>query len=120
MVRGVKSGLPVGECLAIIGRAAPDPDGESFRLLVEGQKIGIGLEDLLERGLERMPTAEFKFFAIVLLIQQQTGGNLAGTLDGLSNVLRERKKMKDKVKSLSSEAKSSAMLPTPQMPTVFP
>lgn len=110
MVRGVKSGLPVGECLAIMGREAPDPVGESFRLLVEGQKIGIALEDLLDRGLERMPTPEFKFFAIVLLIQQQTGGNLAGTLDGLSTVLRERKKMRDKVTSLSSEAKSSAMI----------
>jgi len=110
MVRGVKSGLPVSECLTIIGREAPDPVGETFRLLVEGQKIGINMEDLLDRGLERMPTAEFKFFSIVLLIQQQTGGNLAATLDGLSNVLRERKKMKDKVKALSSEARTSAMI----------
>lgn len=110
LVRGVKSGLPVGECLAIIGRESPEPVGEIFRHLIEGQKIGIALDDLLERGLERMPTAEFKFFSIVLLIQQQTGGNLAQTLEGLSHVLRERKKMKDKVKALSSEAKSSAAI----------
>jgi tight adherence protein B len=110
MVRGVRSGLPVNECLNIIGRESPEPVGEIIRLLVEGQKLGIDMEDLLARGLERMPTSEFKFFAIVLLIQQQTGGNLAETLDGLSNVLRERKKLKDRAKALSSEAKSSASI----------
>jgi len=110
MVRGVKSGLPVGECLTIIGREAIDPVGESFRHIVEGQKLGIELDELLERGIARMPTAEFKFFAIVLLIQQQTGGNLAETIDGLSNVLRDRKKMRDKIISLSTEAKASAAI----------
>lgn len=110
IVRGIKSGLPVGECLAIIGREAPEPVGEEFRHMVEGQKIGLTLEELLNRGLERIPTTEYKFFAIVLLIQQKTGGNLARTLENLSNVLRERKKLRDKVKALSSEARSSAMI----------
>ena len=110
VVRGIKSGLPVGECLAINGREAPDPVGEEFRQLVEGQKLGLTLEELLGRGLERIPTTEYKFFAIVLQIQQKTGGNLARTLENLSNVLRERKKMRDKIKALSSEAKSSAMI----------
>ena len=110
LIRGVRSGLPVGECLNIIARELPDPVGEEFRLLVEGQKLGIGLDQLLRRALERMPTSDFKFFAIVLQIQQSTGGNLADTLENLSNVLRERKKMKDKVQALSSEAKSSAAI----------
>ena len=110
VVRGIKSGLPVGECLAIVGRESPEPVGEEFRRLVEGQKIGLAIDELMERGLERLPTPEYKFFSIVLLIQQQTGGNLANTLENLSNVLRERKKLKDKVKALSSEAKASAMI----------
>lgn len=110
LVRGIRSGLPVGECLAIIGRELPDPVGEEFRQLVEGQKLGMALDDLMRRGLERLPTAEYRFFAIVLQIQQQTGGNLAETLEGLSTVLRERKKMRDKVKALSSEARSSAAI----------
>jgi tight adherence protein B len=110
VVRGIKSGLPVGECLAIIGREAPEPVGEEFRNLVEGQKLGLTLEELLNRGLDRIPTTEYKFFAIVLQIQQKTGGNLARTLDNLSGVLRERKKLRDKVKALSSEAKASAMI----------
>ncbi|MFA7430231.1 MAG: type II secretion system F family protein [Rhodospirillaceae bacterium] len=110
LVRGIRSGLPVGECLAIIGRELPDPVGEEFRLLVEGQKLGMALDDLMRRGLERVPTAEYRFFAIVLQIQQQTGGNLAETLEGLSSVLRDRKKMRDKVRALSSEARSSAAI----------
>jgi tight adherence protein B len=108
IVRGIRSGLPVGECLAIIAREIPNPVGHEFRLLVEGQKIGIPLNELLRRGQERISTSESRFFAIVLQIQQQTGGNLGDTLENLTEVLRERKKMRDKVQALSSEAKSSA------------
>jgi tight adherence protein B len=110
LVRGIRTGLPVGECLAIVGRESPEPVATEFRLMVEGQKLGLSLEELLRRGLERLPTAEYKFFAIVLQIQQQTGGNLAETLENLSRVLRERKKLRDKVKALSAEAKASAMI----------
>jgi tight adherence protein B len=110
IVRGIRSGLPVGECLNIIGREMPEPVGLEFRLIVEGQKLGLTMSEVLDRSLIRMPTAELKFFAIVLAIQQQTGGNLADTLSKLSDVLRGRKKLKDKIKSLSSEAKASASI----------
>jgi tight adherence protein B len=108
IVRGIRSGLPVAECLNIIGREMAEPVGLEFRLIVEGQKLGLTLEEVMTRALIRMPTPELKFFAIVLSIQQQTGGNLADTLSKLSEVLRGRKKLKDKIQSLSSEAKSSA------------
>ncbi len=110
IVRGIRSGLPVGECLNIIGREMPEPVGLEFRLIVEGQKLGLTMSEVLDRSLARMPTAELKFFAIVLAIQQQTGGNLADTLSKLSDVLRGRKKLQDKIKSLSSEAKASASI----------
>jgi len=110
IIRGVRSGLPVGECLQIIGKELPDPVGAEFRQLVEGQRIGLTLGELLQRGLQRMPTKEYKFFAIVLQIQQETGGNLADTLESLSGVLRDRKQMRDKAVALSSEAKSSAAI----------
>lgn len=110
ITRGIQSGLPVGECLAVISREFEGPVGEEFTLIIEGQRLGMTLEDILARALKRVPTAEFKFFAIVLQIQKQTGGNLAGTLENLSEVLRDRKRMKDKIKALSSEAKSSAAI----------
>ncbi|HUK58464.1 MAG TPA: type II secretion system F family protein [Stellaceae bacterium] len=110
IVRGIKSGLPVGECLNIIARESPEPVCSEFKLLVEGQKLGMTLKQALERSCRDMPTADMKFFAIVLNLQQQTGGNLAETLAGLSDVLRQRKKMADKVKAMSSEARMTATI----------
>ncbi len=110
IVRGIKSGLPVGECLNIIARELPEPVCTEFKLLVEGQKLGMTLKQALERSCRHMPTADMKFFAIVLNLQQQTGGNLAETLAGLSDVLRQRKKMADKVKAMSSEARMTATI----------
>lgn len=110
IVRGVRSGLPVGECLNIIARESPDPVGLEFRQITEGQRLGLTLDEALQRALDRMPTAELKFFAIVLNIQQQTGGNLAETLSNLSRVLRDRKKMAAKIRTMSSEARSTAMI----------
>lgn len=110
VTRGIRSGLPVGECLNVIAREFEGPVGEEFTNIVEGQRLGMTLEEIMVRALRRIPTAEFKFFAIVLQIQKQTGGNLADTLENLSEVLRDRKRMKDKVQALSSEAKSSAAI----------
>jgi len=110
IVRGIKSGLPVGECLNIIARESPEPVAMEFRFLVEGQKLGMTLKQALERSTRRMPTADMKFFAIVLNLQQQTGGNLAETLAGLSDVLRQRKRMADKVRAMSSEARMTATI----------
>ncbi|NQU70688.1 MAG: type II secretion system F family protein [Rhodospirillales bacterium] len=108
VVRGIRSGLPVSECMNIIAREFEDPLGEEFRMIIEGERLGLTIEEILRRGLERMPTSEFKFFSIVLQIQRQTGGNLADTLGNLSGVLRARKSMREKVQALASEAKSSA------------
>lgn len=110
IVRGVKSGLPVNECLKIIGREAPRPVSDEFHMLVEGLRVGLSLEQALERMYERMPLQEVSFFGIVLLIQQKTGGNLAEALGNLSSVLRGRKLMEGKIKALSAEAKASAYI----------
>jgi len=110
IVRGIRSGLPLGECINIIGHEMPDPLGAEFRLIAEAQKLGLTLADSLERAVERTPTAELRFFAIVLTIQQQTGGNLAETLAKLSEVLRSRKRMRDKIQAYASEARASAMI----------
>ncbi len=108
IIRGVRSGLPLGECLIIVGREMPDPVGEEFRLITEGVRLGLTLDECLARTVERMPTPELRFFSIVLSIQQTTGGNLAETLAKLADVLRARKKMRDKAQAMSSEAKASA------------
>lgn len=108
IVRGIKSGLPVHDCFKIIARESPAPLGPEFQKLVEGLGVGLTLQQALDKMYERMPTPELKFFAIVIGIQQKTGGNLAEALGNLSTVLRARKMMGEKIKALSSEATASA------------
>lgn len=110
IVRGVRSGLTVGECLSIVSREIPAPVGPEFALVNEGIRLGMTTGEVLQRLSDRVPTPEVRFFTIVLITQQTTGGNLAETLAKLSDVLRQRKKMKDKVQALSSEAKASAAI----------
>jgi tight adherence protein B len=110
IVRGIKSGLPVHDCLKIIARESPEPMAGEFTRLVENIGMGMTMDQAMEKAYERMPTAELRFFAIVLAIQQKTGGNLAEALGNLSAVLRSRKMMREKIKALSSEATASAMI----------
>jgi tight adherence protein B len=110
IVRGIKSGLPVHDCLKIIASESPAPLGPEFRHLVENISIGVTIEQGLEKMYQRMPTSELRFFTIVLAIQQKTGGNLAEALANLSAVLRARKLMRAKIKALASEATASAMI----------
>ncbi|MEI5667998.1 type II secretion system F family protein [Bosea sp. CCNWLW174] len=110
IVRGIKSGLPLNDCLRIIANEAQEPVKSEFRLIVEAQTLGLSLTDAATKLYERMPCAEANFFGIVLAIQQKTGGNLAETLANLSRVIRERRKMRDKIKSVSMEAKASAAI----------
>ena len=110
IVRGIKSGLPVHECLQIIGRESPEPLATEFRRLVEGVAHGLTMDQALEKMYERMPIPELRFFTIVIGIQQKTGGNLAEALGNLSAVLRARKLMREKIKAMSSEATASALI----------
>jgi tight adherence protein B len=108
IVRGVKSGLPLVECLNIIARESPQPISGEFTELVEQQRVGVPLNEAFDRMMVRMPLPEVRFFAIVLAIQQQAGGNLSEALSNLSGVLRDRKRLQAKVRALSAEAKASA------------
>jgi tight adherence protein B len=110
IVRGIKSGLPVMDCLRVIGRESPEPLAAEFRRLVENLGVGLSIEQALEKMYERMPTSEVRFFAIVLSIQQKTGGNLAEALSNLSGVLRARKLLREKIKAMSGEAVASACI----------
>ncbi len=108
IVRGVKAGLPINDCLKIIANESPEPVGREFRELVDGQAMGVTVEQGLQKVYERMPLPEVNFFMIVLAIQQQAGGNLSEALGNLANVLRDRKKMRAKIQAMSQEAKASA------------
>ncbi len=108
VVRGIKTGLPVNECLGIVARESPEPLASEFKEVVDQQRIGVTMGEALDRLVIRMPLPEVKFLAIVISIQQAAGGNLSEALGNLSQVLRDRNSLKLKVKALSAEALASA------------
>jgi tight adherence protein B len=110
IVRGVKSGLPLNQCLRMIAAESPQPLRAEFANLVDANAMGVPLDQSMQKMHERMPLAEVNFFGIVLLIQQRSGGNLSEALGNLSGVLRSRKLMRAKISALSSEAKTSAII----------
>ena len=110
IVRGIKAGLPLVDCLKIIAAETQDPVKGEFKVLIEDQTLGMPLADAVQRLPDRIPLTEASFFAIVVAIQSRTGGSMSEALGNLSKVLRERKKMKGKIKAMSGEAKASALI----------
>jgi tight adherence protein B len=108
IVRGIKAGLPLFESIKVVAADAPEPLRSEFNAIIETQAIGMPLGDACSRLYERMPVPEANFFGIVIAIQQKSGGNLSEALGNLSKVLRDRKKMAEKIQAMSMEAKASA------------
>ena len=110
VVRGIRTGIPVNDCLKMVAREAEEPLRSEFRIAMEAQTIGLPLGEAILRMYERVPVSEVNFFAVVIAIQQKSGGNLSEALGNLSRVLRERKKMYSKVQAMSMEAKASGWI----------
>jgi tight adherence protein B len=108
IVRGIKAGLPLFESIKVVAADAPEPLKSEFLAIIETQAIGMPLGDACARLFDRMPVPEANFFGIVIAIQQKSGGNLSEALGNLSKVLRDRKKMAEKIQAMSMEAKASA------------
>ncbi|MGI9400334.1 MAG: type II secretion system F family protein [Rhizobiaceae bacterium] len=108
IVRGVRAGLPVNECFNIVATEAKPPISTEFSKIIEAQQMGLPMSEAVVKLYDNVPLAEANFFGIVISIQQAAGGNLSEALGNLSNVLRDRKKMKQKISAMSAEAKASA------------
>jgi tight adherence protein B len=108
IVRGIKAGLPLFDSIKVVAADAPEPLKSEFMAIIETQAIGMPLGEACARLFDRMPVPEANFFGIVISIQQKSGGNLSEALGNLSKVLRDRKKMAEKIQAMSMEAKASA------------
>jgi tight adherence protein B len=108
IVRGIKAGLPLFESIKVVAADTPEPLKGEFMAIIETQAIGMPLGEACARLFDRMPLPEANFFGIVIAIQQKSGGNLSEALGNLSKVLRDRKKMAEKIQAMSMEAKASA------------
>jgi tight adherence protein B len=110
IVRGIKAGLPLFDSIKVVAADSPEPLRSEFNAIIETQTVGMPLGEACQRLYDRMPLPEANFFGIVIAIQTKTGGNLSEALANLSRVLRDRKKMKGKIKAMSMEAKASAAI----------
>lgn len=119
IVRGIRAGLPLFDSIKIVAAEAREPIRSEFNAIIDTQAIGMPLGEACARLYDRMPVAEANFFGIVVSIQQKSGGNLSEALGNLSKVLRDRKKMKAKIKAISMEAKASAAIIGSMPPAVM-
>ena len=110
IVRGVKAGLPFNDCMQIITTEVGEPVRSEFLNVVEQQRIGVPVEQAMQKLFERVPLQEVNFFCIVVTIQLSVGGNISEALSNLAGVLRDRHKLRSKVAAVSMEAKASAAI----------
>ncbi len=110
IVRGVKAGLTLADCMRIVSAEGLEPVKTEFARILETQSIGVPLGEACTKLHDRVAVPEANFFGIVVSIQQKSGGNLSETLGNLSRVLRDRKRMKAKIQAMSMEAKASASI----------
>lgn len=108
IVRGVKTGLPLNDSMRVVARDTKEPVRSEFGRVLDQQSFGFSMTQAVQVLYERVPLPEVNFFVVVISVQHQAGGNLSEALGNLARVLRNRKKMKQKVAAMSSEAKASA------------
>jgi tight adherence protein B len=108
IVRSVRAGHPVPIAITMVARELPDPIGSEFGMMADEITYGADLETALRNMMARVGQEDLPLFVTAVAIQSSTGGNLTEILSNLSKVIRERFKMRRKIKALSSEGKFSA------------
>jgi tight adherence protein B len=110
IVRAVRAGLPVLEAMVIAAREIPGPVGDEFQRALDEMRIGVAMEEALQRMAERIRVPDFRFYAVSVALQRRTGGSLANTLTHLSSVIRGRKEIRQKAGALAAETKASVFV----------
>lgn len=110
IVRMLRAGLPVASAIAVVGKEAPAPISTAFRTIAEETQIGIPFEEALAASGERIGLADYRFFVVALGLQRSTGGNLASTLEMLSEIIRKRRAIRLKAKAATAEVRISAVV----------
>jgi tight adherence protein B len=110
IVRAVRSGLPAPEAIELVTHEIRPPVAAEFRQILDELRIGTEMDEALQRAADRIRVPDFRFFAVSLLLQRQTGGGIAETLSNLSGIIRQRKALRMKARALTAEAKASAAI----------
>lgn len=110
IVRSLRAGHPASVAIGLVGREMPDPLGTEFGIVADEITFGLSIEQAVRKLTERVGFEGLNLLSISLSIQSKTGGNLTEILANLSSVLRERQKLRLKIRALSSEGRVSAWI----------
>ncbi len=110
IVRSLRAGHPVPIAITMVGREMPDPIGSEFGMVADEVTYGSDLETAMRNLYGRVGSDDLPLFVTAVGIQNSTGGNLGEILQNLSNVIRQRFKMRRKIRALASEGRASAMI----------
>lgn len=119
ITRIVRSGVPLHSAFGIAADHLRGPLCEELRDLEQWLKLGVPLKQAMQASAARVPLAEYRFFAVILIISQESGGRLGDTLERLSATLRARAELGMKVQAKTSEARASAKIVAALVPGVL-
>ena len=108
--RALRAGHAFPSALQMVGEELPEPIGGEFRITHDEVNFGVSLQQAMQNLSVRVPSTDLRYFVIAVLIQRETGGNLAEVLNNLSTLIRERLKLLMKVQVLSAEGRLSAWI----------
>jgi tight adherence protein B len=117
--RALRAGHSLASGLSLVADEVGDPLGKEFSRCYEEQNLGIPLEDALEEMTERVPNLDLRFFATAVILQRQTGGDLAEILDKIGSLIRERFKIWGQVQALTGEGRLSGIVLLALPPVLF-
>jgi tight adherence protein B len=107
-IRMLRAGLPITSCMRFIGDNAEAPVNAVFAMIADQAEIGVPVEEALDAESQKVGLPDFRFFAVTVVLQRATGGNLASTLEILSDIMRKRHMLRQKTKAASAEIRMSA------------
>jgi tight adherence protein B len=108
IVRMLRAGLPMTAAVKTVGTDGTPPVSTIFSMVSDQIRIGITLEDALNNNSQRLGLEDFRFFAVAVLLQYSTGGNIASTLEMLAGIIRKRRAMRQKAKAATAEIRLTA------------
>ncbi|SIT37059.1 Type II secretion system protein [Paraburkholderia piptadeniae] len=110
IIRAVRAGIPAVQAISTAGQEADEPVRSTFRTMGDSLRLGADLNEVLDKAVARVQIADFSFFAVCLLLQRETGGNLGETLENLSTIIRTRRDIRLKTRALTAEGRIASKI----------
>ncbi len=108
IVRAVRAGVPVAQAIQVASQELNEPVRTEFKSMADSLRLGADMADVLKEATTRIRVSDFNFFAVCILLQRETGGQLAETLENLARIIRSRRDLRLKAKALVAEGRAAS------------